>query len=99
MRDLLNEIEKSVKFRILNPLPAEIRPELFKKSQTKVPTIKWSGQNDIKLFHNWIHSWLAWMLSSRWKGSGFNEIHVHNLTATLEGNAHELAMHHVQNDI
>src|SRR5260370_15576875 len=88
-----------MKFRILNPLPAKVRPELFKKSQTQVPTIKWSGQNDIKLFRNWIHSWLAWMSSSGWKGVGFNEIHIHNLTVMLEGDAHELAMHHVQNDI
>src|SRR5260370_39071026 len=39
------------------------------------------------------------MSSSGWKGSGFNELHVHNLTVTLEGNAHELAMHQVQSDI
>jgi len=99
MRDLLTEIEKSVKFRILNPLLADIWPGLFKKSQTQVLTIKWSGQNDIKLFCNWIHSWLAWMSSSGWKGPGFNEIRIHNLTIMLEGDVHELAMHHVQNDI
>ncbi len=99
MKELLNETERSVQFRILNPLPANVRPELFKKSQTQVPTVKWSGQNDLKLFHNWIHSWLAWMSSSGWKGSGFNELHVHNLTVTLEGDAHELAMHQVQSDI
>src|SRR5260370_20183482 len=34
-----------------------------------------------------------------WKGIGFNELHVHNLTIALEGNALDLAMHHVQNDI
>src|SRR5260370_38088335 len=39
------------------------------------------------------------MSSSGWKGSGFNEIHIHNLTTTLEGDALNLAMHHIQNDI
>src|SRR5260370_9916701 len=39
------------------------------------------------------------MSSSGGKGSGFNELHAHNLTVTLEGNAHELAMHQVQSDI
>ena len=39
------------------------------------------------------------MSSSGWKGSGFNELHVHNLAVTLEGDAHDLAMHHVQTDI
>src|SRR5260370_7978910 len=39
------------------------------------------------------------MSSSGWKGSGFNKLHVHNLTVALEGNAHDLAMHHVQTDI
>ncbi len=99
MKGLLNEVEKIVKFRIINPLPADVRPELFKKSQTQVPNVKWLGQNDIKLFRNWIHQWLAWMLSSGWKGSGFNELHVHNLTVTLEGDTHDLAMHHIQNDL
>src|SRR5260370_1655445 len=47
--ELLNETERSVQFRILNPLPANVRPELFKKSQTQGPTVKWSGQNDLKL--------------------------------------------------
>src|SRR6266478_9418504 len=99
MRGLLNKVEKIVKFRILNPFPADARPELMKKSQTPVLTVKWSGQNDIKLFRNWVHSWLAWMSSNRWKGIGFNELHVHKLTITLKGNVLDLAMHHVQNDI
>jgi len=50
MRGLLNEVEKIVKFRILNPFLPKMRLELIKKSQTQVLTIKWSGQNDIKLF-------------------------------------------------
>src|SRR5260370_10741693 len=50
MKGLLNKVEKIVKFRIINPLPVDIRPELFKKSQTQVPNVKWLGQNDIKLF-------------------------------------------------
>ena len=99
MKGLLNEVEKIVKFRILSPLPADVRPELMKKSQTPVPTVKWSGQNDIKLFRNWVHSWLAWMSSNGWKGIGFNELHVHNLTIALEGDMLDLAMHHVQVDI
>ncbi len=99
MKGLLNEVEKSVKFRILNPFPDGVRPELLKKSQAQVLTVKWSGKNDVKLFQNWIHSWLAWMSSSGWKGSGFNEIHIHNLTVTLDGDTHDLTMHHVQNDI
>src|SRR5260370_31430386 len=56
MRGLLNKVEKIVKFRILNPFPADARPELMKKSQTPVPTIKCSEQNDIKLFSNLFHS-------------------------------------------
>src|SRR5260370_5467919 len=99
MKGLIKKVEKNKKFRIINPLLADVRPELFKKSQTQVPNVKWSGQNDIKLFRNWIHQWLAWMSSSGWKGSGFNELHVHNLTVALEGDAHDLAMHHIQNDL
>src|SRR5260370_36419802 len=46
MKGLLNEVEKIIKFRIINPLLADIRPELFKKSQTQVLNVKWLGQND-----------------------------------------------------
>ena len=50
MDELLNEVEKSVKFRILTPLLVDMRPELFKKSQGQALTVKWLGKNDIKLF-------------------------------------------------
>ena len=49
MKGLFNEVEKSVKFRILNPFLDDVRPELLKKSQAHVPTVKWSGQNDLSL--------------------------------------------------
>src|SRR5260370_33575439 len=99
MKGLIKKVEKNKKFRIINPIAADVRPELIKKRQTQVLNVKWLGQNDIKLLCKWIHQWIAWMSSSGWKGSGFNELHVHNLTVTLEGDMHDLAMHHIQNDL
>ena len=60
---------------------------------------KWSGENDIKLFRNWIHAWLVWMLSSGWKGPTFNELHVQNLSVAVDSNAHDLVMHYIRQGV
>ena len=95
----MDEIYCSTQVHILEPLPAEVRPELLKKVQSQVPTQKWSGENDIKVFRNWIHAWLAWMSSSRWKGPAFNEVHVQNLSSAVDGDAHELVMHYIRQGV
>jgi len=77
----------------------EVRPKLLKKVQAQVLMQKWSGENDIKLFRNWIHAWLAWMLSSSWKGPAFNKLHVQNLSAAMDGNMHDLVMHYIRQGV
>ncbi len=99
IKEFLDEIYCSIWVHILEPLPAEVRPELLKKVQSQVLTQKWSGKNDIKLFRNWIHAWLAWMSSSGWKGPAFNEVHVQNLSSTVDGNVHDLVMHYVRQGV
>ncbi len=95
LNELLDKAEHSVQLQILEPLPPEVRPELLKKSQVQVLTQKWLGENNLKLYRNWLHSWLVWMSSSGWKGPAFNEMHVHNLTVALEGDTQDLVMHYI----
>ena len=96
MTRLLESARRSVEVRILQLLPADVRPELLKKMQGLTPTVKWSGENNIKLFNNWLHSWLAYMSSCGWKGEAYNEFHVHALSTSVEGEALDLLMHYIR---
>ena len=65
MDELLNEVEKGINLRILTPLPVDMRPELFKKSQGQGLTVKWLGQNDIKTLSK-LDTFLASMDVFKW---------------------------------